>query len=322
MPLWAGIDEAGYGPQLGPLVVAGTAFVTRERPAPGMLWRSLVEAVARRGGAGAERLVINDSKKVYTGPHGLKRLEEGVLSFLSACVGRLPERAADLFRLLGGGRGPDEEAPPWFRTAAEAALPVASNLSALQSKADALRRALTEAGVRALPGRAAVVFPAEFNRIVSRTRNKSLLLFQKCGVVLQALWKLAGPGESHILVDRHGGRLRYRRLLPDVFPGCRCDVVHEDRDRSVYRIRDGDRTLVLTFATGGDARALPTALASMTAKYLRELHMMAFNRYWKERVRGLKPTAGYYGDSGRFLRDIEPALRAEGVETSALVRCS
>ena len=44
MTLVAGIDEAGYGPQLGPLVVAGTAFRIEVAPAAGVLWDVLAEA--------------------------------------------------------------------------------------------------------------------------------------------------------------------------------------------------------------------------------------------------------------------------------------
>ena len=52
-------------------------------------------------------------------------------------------------------------------------------------------------------------------------------------------------------------------------------------------------------------RFLPTALASMTAKYLRELAMRAWNEFWCARVKDQRPTAGYYSDSRRFKRDIE-----------------
>jgi len=318
MPLWAGIDEAGYGPQLGPLVVAGTAFEVGDVPRAGLLWEVLKEAVvpAARGSAG--RLVVNDSKKVYSGSHGLRCIEEGVLSFVHSCMGRLPAHCAELMGLLGEGE--PRRSAPWFQGTAELRLPVASNVSALKSKAAVLTKVLAGCGVRLRTVRAAVVLPAEFNRIVSRTRNKSLLLFQKCGLVLQHLWRRAGAGESHVLVDKHGGRIRYRRLVRDVFPGRPCDILHEDGERSVYRVIDGDRSLVLTFAKGGDATALPTALASMTAKYVRELHMLAFNSYWRRRVDGLAATAGYYGDSGRFLEDIAPVLQAEPVDMAKLIR--
>lgn len=200
------------------------------------------------------------------------------------------------------------------------ALPVRSNLSAVESKVALLAQAVQGACTPVLPARAVVVLPLEFNRIVSRTGNKSLLLFQKCGLIVQELCRHAGPGVSHILVDRHGGRRRYRRLLKDVFPLCSCDIEREERKVSAYRIGDGERTLVLTFAEKADGFVFPVALASMTAKYLRELYMLAFNGYWEARVPGLRATAGYHRDSGRFLRDIADALRAEEVEPSSLVR--
>jgi ribonuclease HII len=171
--------------------------------------------------------------------------------------------------------------------------------------------------------RAAVVFPAEFNRVVARTRSKSLLLFQKCGLILQEIWRSAGAGPSWVLVDRHGARSHYRRLLRDVFPDCPCDILREGDGGSVYRIADPGapgRVMHVAFKEKGDTLALPTALASMTAKYVRELYMRSFNLYWQQRLAGLKPTAGYAADARRFLKDVAPALRTEGVEVSRLVR--
>ncbi|NLW51397.1 MAG: hypothetical protein GXY85_11250 [Candidatus Brocadiaceae bacterium] len=324
MPMWAGIDEAGYGPALGPLVVAGTAFIVPEPPADGEdLWAPLRDAVARHARGSDGRLVVNDSKVVYAGPLGLRRLEEGVLGFLHAGAAAAVRSGADLLSVLASGRPAEPEPHPWFRDAAALPLPQASNLSAVLSKASVLREALRRAGVRPLAVRAAVVMPPEFNRIVSRTRNKSLILFQKCGLLLQEMWRHVGEGESRVLVDRHGGRARYRRLLLDVFPHCRCDVLEEGDRCSAYRIRDDrhpGRTLRVTFQEGGDRRVLPTALASMVAKYVRELYMAAFNAYWQQRLDGLRPTAGYHGDAQRFLRDIGGVLEAEGVDASALVR--
>jgi len=154
----------------------------------------------------------------------------------------------------------------------------------------------------------------------------STLLFQKCGLLLQELWQHAGPGESHMLVDKHGGRMRYRHLLRDVFPDCSCDILREEAACSTYHIREPSgkaaRALTLSFCEGGDCLALPTALGSMIAKYVREVHMHAFNAYWCERVEGLKPTAGYGTDAARFLRDIHGAVKAERVDLRTLVRMS
>ena len=65
---------------------------------------------------------------------------------------------------------------------------------------------------------------------------------------------------------------------------------------------------------------LATALASMTAKYLRELHMIQFNAYFQARVPGLKPTAGYGLDAWRFLDDIAAARAADGLAGPTLLR--
>jgi hypothetical protein len=47
----------------------------------------------------------------------------------------------------------------------------------------------------------------------------------------------------------------------------------------------------------------------MTAKYLRELAMRAFNEFWAARVPNLRPTAGYPMDSHRFRKAIAAAQR-------------
>jgi hypothetical protein len=321
MGIWAGIDEAGYGPMLGPLVVCGVAFAC-ERDADGRnLWRALRDAVCRRAQGSDGRLVVNDSKRVYTPRAGLRRLEEGVLAFAAACEGAEPpvDGAGGLLASLGA---PAEEsgAAAWFAGVRDVALPVATNPSALESKLSVLRAAMGARRIRVAAARAAVVLPGEFNRIVHATRNKSYLLFQKCGGVLQSLMRQAGPGTSRIVVDRHGGRMRYRRLLLDVFPGAPCDVLGEEPACSTYRIALGDQVLLVSFREGADGSALPVALASMFAKYLRELHMMVFNAYWRSRLDGLRPTAGYRPDARRFLRDIAGVLREEGVAMEELVR--
>jgi ribonuclease HII len=320
MPLWGGIDEAGYGPRLGPLVVAGSAFRLPEPAGEGGLWATLQDAIcrARRGSGG--RLVINDSKQVYSPSQGLRLLEEGVLAFLQASIGRRVESGGDLLASLGAKTYPAESAGAYWRDVANVTLPHESNLSALQSKEAQLREALANAHVHPVALKATVVQPSEFNHVVSKTGNKSLLLFQHTGRILQDFWRHTGGGESHIVVDKHGGRNRYRRLLKDVFPHCACDVVAEGPACSTYRIADDDRTLLVSFREGGDAHAMPTALASMIAKYVREIHMRAFNCFWQQRVPGLKATAGYGRDAGRFLREIAPVLMSDGIDSNDVVR--
>jgi hypothetical protein len=58
----------------------------------------------------------------------------------------------------------------------------------------------------------------------------------------------------------------------------------------------------------------------MTAKYVRELSMAAFNAWWAGRCPGLAPTAGYPVDAGRWRRDAEVAVQVAGLDWDDLWR--
>ena len=73
-----------------------------------------------------------------------------------------------------------------------------------------------------------------------------------------------------------------------------------------------------------DSQSAIAALKALTAPYpkkLREALMRRFNSFWARYMPEVPPTAGYYGDGTRFLRDIEPARRQLGIADEQLIRC-
>jgi ribonuclease HII len=98
-------------------------------------------------------------------------------------------------------------------------------------------------------------------------------------------------------------------------------VVHEEgMNRSVYSVLGLSRPVRLIFQPRADSAHFCVALASMCSKYLREVLMLEFNRFWQTHLPGLKPTAGYPGDSARFFEEIRPAAQRLGIAEEVLWR--
>jgi ribonuclease HII len=65
---------------------------------------------------------------------------------------------------------------------------------------------------------------------------------------------------------------------------------------------------------------MPVALASMIAKYTRELLMVRFQEWFTRRAPQVRPTAGYALDAKRFWAEIQPLLPALAVDPAVLRR--
>ena len=319
MLVLAGIDEAGYGPLLGPLCVASAAFRVHSwspgEPAPD-LWKLLSPAVAPEPGDKRDRIPVADSKRLKLSnslkrKHPLTHLERGVLAFLGASGVGVDSDAA-----LFGHLGVEPEPHAWY--AGERALPLARTSEQLAIDAAQLTRAMEKAGVELLELRCAFVGESAFNETVRRTNSKAETTAQAVGAHLRRIAeRYGGDAEAtRVVCDRLGGRTDYARVL-----------ARELNDDGVRALEVGARAsryelpgagVRVTFMPEAETWHLPVALASMVAKLVRELSMARFNAYWGARMPELKPTAGYRQDAHRWLQEAEGGVTPD--ERRAMVR--
>lgn len=321
MLVYAGIDEAGYGPMFGPLCVGATVFVVQDHnPADGApdFWKMLHHIVCKKRRDRKHRIAVNDSKKLKSGStaRALLHLERGVLSFLSCLHGiESPQLDDEFFSSIGC----THSNRPWC--CGEVHLPIAVDPDQLRIDVSRLRHGLEHANVRC-ELLTCLAIDAETYNERTEIESKSALNFSTAMHHVDAIirrWKNEHP---RIIVDRHGGKIRYRNDLQLCWPEANIQILTEDPSMSRYRLRFGESLVTITFASKSDEHHFPVALASMVAKYTRELHMIRLNHYFAGMMPELKPTAGYVTDGRRFLKEIEPLLANNGINRNDLVRTS
>ena len=141
MATYVGMDEAGYGPTLGPLVLGTTVWHV-----PGKerinLYRHLRAGIRRVHEATPRHLIIDDSKKVYAGKDPLAALERSCLPLVGPHPS-IPHRLETLLAPLA-----EQQWPAWYQSMAEpsqAELPVANDMAELLDTQARLQQALSRA---------------------------------------------------------------------------------------------------------------------------------------------------------------------------------
>ena len=395
MTLIIGTDEAGYGPNLGPLVVAATAWRVEATPANAAvyletavaaaqrdteaLWPEKIRQRGNRRASGRTVPLWADSKHIYRAGAGFCALEQGVLVALSL----VNDPDADTFAHAGHGghaghAGPVIRSPvnqtntvprQWpsleaalgqigpeiadCRTSGVASesgrdpsttqwallptlcLPHQADADACCARAAGMRMILDALGVSLVAVACRAIYPAEFNALLRQGLNKSDILSRTTLALAASLRTKANAEPALIWCDRHGGRKHYSALVAQHFGATLVQTLAETPARSAYRVpaqAKADPTqakadlnqaqaanLDIEFNVGGESQ-VPVAVASMTAKYIRELAMHAFNAFWSSRSPGLNPTAGYPVDALRWRCDARDAIAEAGVRDKDLWR--
>lgn len=318
MPLIIGIDEAGYGPLLGPLVLGATIWHTPDPCDETHFWKKLNHAITPTYTQADWRLPIGDSKKIYDRKRGLHTLERSVLAFIAA-AGQPCDTLQQLLSTVGADLTTAARTIPWYRNL-NRKLPTDPTRATYDGVLQRLTQCLAAAQLSCQHCFAEIVTEDAYNNRVKATRNKAALLIEK---VLRLITRATDGNHDHaveITIDRLGGRHNYRLILQQAFPDHQLREIEISPISSRYELANGKSQWIVSFTIDADQQHLPVALASMLAKYLRELLMHEFNRFWRQYQPNLKPTAGYYKDAQRFIRDIQPLARSANLDPASFIR--
>jgi len=270
-----GTDEAGYGPNLGPLVVSLTAWET-DTENLSFLWEPLKN----------EGIHIGDSKKLYHGG-SLATLETGVLAPLQVLNKNAVPTANDEKKIIR----------------------LAAKFEAILQQHHVR---LLDMQYRAVEPKE---FNQLVDRFDSKGTVLSHLTLRLISGKLAQLANEGNSLPILVLCDKHGGRNHYLDILTEFFPGEFIQTIRQSRESSVYRListENKPRSIEFRFLAKGESH-VPIALASMLSKYQRELAMVQFNAFWQTHVPDLKPTAGYPEDAKRFRQQIADVQKTLGI---------
>ncbi|MFT5524293.1 MAG: ribonuclease HII [Pirellulaceae bacterium] len=303
MAFLIGTDEAGYGPNLGPLLISATMWEVDDFDFEDDLYDRLSPTVTSKpvSTRQSESIAFCDSKQLYSSGATLAGLERGVLSLLKL-LGRDIRDWRECWSFLSPESAAYLDDLPWY-SEFNTPLPRDCDASVIAELTKRLQTCFEQAGLKLHQIRSAAVFPEPFNERSDELGSKGALLsLQTMQLVVDMLERTEGQ-PTFILCDKHGGRSKYSQIIQELIPDVLIEICGESRQQSVYRWGKGESRVEIRFVAKGES-FMPSAVASMASKYLRELAMMAFNDYWGHEVEGVKPTAGYPLDAKRFKKDI------------------
>jgi hypothetical protein len=236
MAIVVGIDEAGFGPILGPLVVSSSVFSVPEHLIAVDFWQVLRNSVGKHKKALAGRLLVTDSKKAYNRRAGTKQLKRTVLAFLK-CLGQNPVTLNELLTFLCPVFLERLGTYPWYKNST--AYKITSDEADVSIASGVLRDDMAANNIELLALNSCSLDVAHYNKIMTAVKNKSSVLFTATADLIQNAFDAFGDRQLQILIDRQGGRVHYRKILQRMFLGMELRILHESSTMSCYELQAG-----------------------------------------------------------------------------------
>ncbi len=308
-----GIDEAGYGPILGPLVVSAVVADIPDNLLTQSLWDILRSSITKQRSASAGRIIINDSKKLHKSHGNYKLLQRAVLATIKATSTdqnttpttlQLPTTLGELLTTVSPDFKGGWNNYPWYKDKLYTHK-LTCNQTDIATAAQAMYNDMLRNNIKIKALWSQPLLVGQFNHQVNLTGNKSKVLFSLAAQWMYKAYNTFENNNLQILIDKHGGRTHYRELLQKIFPDLKMKILREESKTSSYSLTQSNREIRVHFLEKGDSRHMLIALASLLSKYLRELFMEVLNDYFRQKCPAIKPTAGYYIDGKRFLAELD-----------------
>ena len=313
-----GMDEAGYGPNLGPLVVSATVWEVPGAPKRTDFWTEFEGLIVQHAARTSVEIQIADSKAVHDPAKGVGPLERGALAAWTMLDG-LPTTLMDWWSKVAlhplhtavANRSCVE---PWF-VYADLNLPQQVTKGEILELSQLWAKRCADRKIHLRAIRSDIVLTRRFNDLTTQHDNKGLALSGISMKLLQDVLPITAGQPTLVWCDKHGGRNRYDELLQEIAGEEFIVRLEEGPEKSRYRIGQTE----ICFQTKAEAH-LPVALASMVCKYFRESTMELFNRFWQRHQPELKSTKGYPQDAKRFKQDIAKTQTRLGIDELDLWR--
>jgi 4-hydroxy-3-methylbut-2-enyl diphosphate reductase len=312
MAVLIGIDEAGYGPVLGPLTVSSTAFMLPDEMLRKDLWEVLRRSVSKEKRSLKGRLLIADSKKAYNRKEGLGHLERTSLASLKS-MDIVPAHLSGLINAVAPESLVRLGRYRWYKELEK--ISISPSCGDLGIASSAFKRDCLDNGISLTAIRSELYDVGYYNELISKVQNKASVLFTAVCKHIDWAFRHFGDQNLQIIVDRQGGRSHYLPVLCKMFPQAQGRIIREDDSDCSYELIDGNRKMRIHFVVKADDKSLPVSLASIVSKYLREVMMARVNAYFMELDPELAPTAGYWKDGNRFIDDLGK-LEAAAIKTA------